>query len=726
MSALFPCFIGILITQSSDFNWKSTNEFSPDEFELLSKHQVQIIQGLQYSKYPAMSYVNQKSILMNSLLLRVQLNFTRIMVANLENVVIFKFYVFLIIRPTIDTWYRTQWADSRSVSLVQPAKAIHVLNNHSRFPSFLDPPTDLSLISWNKMSLNLLGFYNQKESCRADEMGPFRLIREGKYRPRATLFFTLVCLGNFTYGKAEADSGVDRFRRRRGKESKTYSEFVNADSSREEGFTLSPYYTTNTLGYSFVTCYSKQTFSFGVLLKPFEVEVWIVLLTCAVTMLVSVALISGKKLYWSWFEAISLAQLFVISTLLERPTQVPHKLEMKAEFRVLISCFTLVSIILSNLYLGLSITSISAPLESKSITQFAHLAKPGCSWGNVTCYLQRLGGLDHYIQSINYHVKVFRERLIQDDAFWKEVYESFGEVFPSDRNKTWETVLRNSIRRVDIDSDFILLPYSIEQIFSTHVLDVQDFYARLRFHNNKTATNVLKKCKPTCKRIDQTDVANLQLLDLLDPWHIPHPMVGKPSNIIQLENEWDIEHLLVQCGKTALILREDETEWEIRYFDKNYPWLKLFRAESPILKTGIGWSFASDKISITWKIFGRLLVAGIVQLLETWPHMVTPKRENITKKVHSLVSRNALPDKVKSITINGSLQSIFWIYLALVIGVSLEFIVFEQNVIKRMWTNFNTIRKSWKIKWYFFRVYVCLRVYWTFEYICKKKTIKIS
>ncbi|OXA38329.1 hypothetical protein Fcan01_26810 [Folsomia candida] len=268
---------------------------------------------------------------------------------------------------------------------------------------------------------------------------------------------------------------------------------------------------------------------------------------------------------------MSFAQLFVISTVLEKPTRVPHKLEIKPEFRVSIGCFALVSIILTNLYLGLCITSISAPLESKSVTQFHHLSKPGCENGRIKCTLRRLRAWDQYISSVDYHAQVFWQRLQYDEEYLKELYEDNGEVFPANRNNTYDSVRSRSIRKRDINRDFTLLPYSIELNASKYELDENDFCSALVLQNNKTATNILRKCQPRCKQIDSTELERLQLLDLLDPWLIPHSMVGNLSNLTQLKEEWDIEHLLVQCGKTALILREDEMLWEFRYFEKNYP-----------------------------------------------------------------------------------------------------------------------------------------------------------
>lgn len=588
-------------------------------------------------------------------------------------------------------------------------KATVGLANHMNFSTTsLEPPSDFYLQSYQKMSLNLFGFYSQKEACLAYKKGPFYMIREKRQRGRAALFFSLICLGNFTYGQAsnEAEDGTHRARMRRGPERKTYTEFVFADSIKEDGQAPMLYYTTISQGFSFMTCYSEQTLSFEMLLRPFDIEVWIVIILSVLTIMVALVVVSIPHYNWMMCTAISFSHLFLISTMFERPTTVLRKLEVKTEFRVLTGIWVLVSIILTNAYLGLSITSISAPLESKSVTRFEQLAKPGCIWEDVKCHLDRIQVLDQYIYNVNYHIRVFWEKSQGSEAFWKDLYQEYGMVFPDDRNITLELVRNKSVRKFDVDKDYILLPYSIELNISKFVLSDNSFYSALRNFNKNTAKDILKKCTPRCTRIDVYDLVKLRLFDLLDPWHIPNPMVGNLSDMRQLKDSWDIELQLIQCGRTALILGEYELQWENRYFKKHYPWLKFFVAKNPMFKVESGWKFNTNGIAITPIIFRKLYVAGIVQLLDTWPHRVTSRRKNITKKVHSIMGIGKVDNPVKRISLDGSVQSIFWIYLILMITVALEYVVFEFNLLRCMWINLCWIFRLLKFKWKHVRNYV--------------------
>lgn len=154
---------------------------------------------------------------------------------------------------------------------------VQALRNHSQFHSLVDPPSQLQLRTEKKSSLNLLGSYSLKESWKAYGNNAFDLIINKLYRPRAILFFSLICVGNFTEGLAH-DIGVsfNDYREGGSSEKFTYSERVMLDVYRK-GITFRAiqyipvfHVTTTNEGFSFMTCYSKDELSFQAFLKPFE------------------------------------------------------------------------------------------------------------------------------------------------------------------------------------------------------------------------------------------------------------------------------------------------------------------------------------------------------------------------------------------------------------------------------------------------------------------------
>ncbi|OXA47815.1 hypothetical protein Fcan01_17128 [Folsomia candida] len=423
-----------------------------------------------------------------------------------------------------------------------------------------------------------------------------------------------------------------KYGNRIGVEKRTYFENVYADKYQDQGYPSLVYFATLKQGFSFMTCYSRKELSFHVLLTPFEVEVWIVFAASLTVVMAVLIMILVHKLKWRCIDAVLFAQLVVVSTVFEKPTDVSSELGRLSQFRILLGIWMLFLQILTNGYLGLSITSISAPLESTSVTRYDQLAKPGCDWGNTKCYIDRLRGLDRYLDILYNHVEVLWQRSQKDDAHWAAVYANYGDTFTYDRNRTLEAVRNQSIRKFDAKEDFVLLPYPVEENMTIKMVTDNNFYQVVNYHLNVMGSNILEKFEKSGNAIANNFMASLRLLDLIDPWHIPHPLLGNLSDMKYIENECieDIEHALVQCGRTVLILDNVEIDWEMDYFKTNYPWIKFCKSEDKILSLESGWSFRIEGNSITPEIFGRLYVAGIVQLLEAWPYRVSEKRRNIT------------------------------------------------------------------------------------------------
>ncbi|OXA49341.1 hypothetical protein Fcan01_15871 [Folsomia candida] len=366
-----------------------------------------------------------------------------------------------------------------------------------------------------------------------------------------------------------------------------------------------------------MTCYSRDELSFKAFLTPFEVEVWLTLVLIVQTIVAVFAAILITKLQWKCLKSISFAQLVVISMVLEKPTDLKPRIRKISEFRILFGFWMLLLQIFTNGYIGLSVTSISAPLESKSVTRFEQLTKPGCELNDLNCHIDRIKGFHQYITLITRHVGVtWQKAEINDEAYWAEFYAAYGETFTFDRNRTLEAVRDQSHRIFDDKTDFVLLPYSVEENISKRYVTVNDFYSRLYEYLDNTVTKFLRQFD-LGEKIVLPDLRNiLKLVDLLDPWHIPHPVIGNLSDMKYIKNEWDIEHAIVQCGRTALVLYETEIRSEMRYFEKHYPWLKFFKSKLKLLTTELGWKFDIRGPSLSFKVFGRLHVAGIIQLLE--------------------------------------------------------------------------------------------------------------
>ncbi|OXA42012.1 hypothetical protein Fcan01_23034 [Folsomia candida] len=587
----------------------------------------------------------------------------------------------LLIGNGIETWH-LNFPSQQDLTLISREDVIQKISNHEKFHHLTEPPSDLVLTSKRESFLNLHGYFDKVYACEAYRKGPFRLVREDRYRPRATIFFSLICIGNYSFGLAESDAKRKHVPfKLRGKARRTYDERIQVDFQSHQRFSINPYIGTINQGFSFMTCYSREAVSFKVFLNPFEFEVWIIILFTMTILVVVLVLILTTKLKWKWVEAISFAQLVVISNMFEKPTTVDGKIETTIQFRIQFGVLMLLIPILTNGYLGLSITSISASLEHISVTRFDQLSKPVCNGDNGKCHIDRLKRFEKYLETIEKHMQIISLRRFFD-------YKGLLKFFKGDRtnsiNKTFESIINKSVRRFDVNSDFVLLPYPIEIDVAKYQIGPNVFYNRLLFRLRETTKIVLTLFESSGK-ISKDSIHAMRMFDLLEPWRIPHPQLGNLSNMRNLENIWDIEHELVKCKRTALVLDEIEINREIRYFEKYYPWLKFFKATSAILPSESGWYFDINGKPVTPQIIERLYVAGIVQLLEAWPYRVSELRENITKQVHTLVERKPRENVVKDVSLGGNIQTIFWIYLILLVVAFAITLVVEARIHKKLW-----------------------------------------
>lgn len=681
--AQFPCFICIIITKKSDL-YQNPEKFSNREFSFIAKYQMKAVRNHYNALNPT---TNENLVMVNPrklLIIRVQVKFNRLLAYDKSNYIDFEGFFTLIVDKGSHTWYRmSRYASNKAHLMDYRQEVVKIIGNHDKFSSLLETPTDLYVVTSRSSYLDLNGFYDRKESCAAYSAGPFYVVREVRYRPSAAIFFTLICLGNYTFGKA--NQPVGNFRNERGEGRNTYFEIIEADMNPDMALSAIAYFKTMSKKYSFMTCNSRESLSFLIFAKAFDVEVWIVFLFTTVTIILALVLILITKLKSRCSKAISFAQLVVISIVFERPTAIPIKIERMVQFRIMLGFLLLLIQVLTNGYLGLSITSISAPLAAISVTRFHQLAKPGCDTGNRKCQLDRLKRYNTYMRMVDDHARIFYQRSLNTESYWVKAHEEYNRRTKLNRNRTLERLREQSIRKFDSNKDFVLLPYSLLDNKITKKVTINEFVYELRSYLDTAVNRILEKINLTSNVNYEVLVDTLALLDLLDPWHIPHPLIGNLSDMKFIKNEWDIEHALVQCGKTAVVLEDKEIQWGMRYFEKYYPWLRFFKSESAILPSESGWVVRYLGNSVSSKIIGRLYVAGIIQLLESWPIKVSQKRENITKKVHTLVERKPLEARVKKISLGGNIQMIFWIYFVLLIAGFGELFVFEIRIYRQIW-----------------------------------------
>lgn len=93
------------------------------------------------------------------------------------------------------------------------------------------------------------------------------------------------------------------------------------------------------------------------------------------------------------------------------------------------------------------------------------------------------------------------------------------------------------------------------------------------------------------------------------------------------------------------------------------------------------------------KIFEKVYTARIIQHLEVWPYRVTRARANITRKVQALIEKIQPEDVVRKVSLIGSIQTVFWLYLGLSLVCMTYILIVEISWCRKLWGGLFAIKK---------------------------------
>ncbi|OXA47814.1 hypothetical protein Fcan01_17129 [Folsomia candida] len=166
MKAQFPCFIGVIITQESDFG-VNPQVLSDGELSNLCRHQVDAFYKILFLKSPTIEYSYIASNTRRELLVRVALGFSRVMRFLPVATSVFKSVLYLVLIDSGEIWYRSYPPFTSDITLTSRQEVLPRISNHTKFNQLVDRPSDFYLFSSRKSFLNLYGVYDRKESCAA-------------------------------------------------------------------------------------------------------------------------------------------------------------------------------------------------------------------------------------------------------------------------------------------------------------------------------------------------------------------------------------------------------------------------------------------------------------------------------------------------------------------------------------------------------------------------------
>lgn len=144
----------------------------------------------------------------------------------------------------------------------------------------------------------------------------------------------------------------------------------------DSGYSWEEVLSFNTPGFNFITCWSEAPFGFQLLISPYQIECWIVL--CVNTLILTLPFKLYVKIFHPVLTGPFTAQLVLIASLFEKSVPWPKTLLYPTPFRISIGLVSLVSIVLTQGYIGVLITSLSSPFPPIRITSFDNLTTVVC------------------------------------------------------------------------------------------------------------------------------------------------------------------------------------------------------------------------------------------------------------------------------------------------------------------------------------------------------------
>jgi hypothetical protein len=405
----------------------------------------------------------------------------------------------------------------------------------------------------------------------------------------------------------------------------------------------------------FISCFEKPKLKFQMYFKPFDIEVWM-FITLSCSIITGVIHIYNRIFHLSTsFSPI----FFFMSTLVEEPYSVPSAIWNSRVFKIITLAWIVTAIMFTNLYNGLVISDVTAPVRGEIFNTFDKvLAINDKTIPSPTMFSQLAGFwefnytrtfvLNNTIrQALNQGCEgiyvASKDTLYQYDSSGYETHhaqfrtsESFV-ILHKPMEKCEEYDVSNEIRK-----RFLSLP-SMHALFD-RLFD--GIFQSNHFHR---------------------DVRYLRCLyALFSPKHRLYPKNPNipPTKLEKIPSYFSaaIEKELVACERSIFIGERKALNTELSYLKTNYP-RKHFYISNDTLEsswsTPIIWNFMKTGKSKVPRYFKQLLEAGGRDvLLRLRKHTYYLKRRIGTQFVQEEMLKEVV------IGMSGSIQTIFIILIA--------------------------------------------------------------
>jgi hypothetical protein len=408
----------------------------------------------------------------------------------------------------------------------------------------------------------------------------------------------------------------------------------------------------------FISCYvKKETISFKSYVKSFDGEVWISLLSVCLFISVTVFLYNRHSKLKTSFNPL----FFFISTLLEEPYSVPSSLWNSGIFKAISMPWILTAVVFTNLYIGLMISDITAPLQSERVDSFYQVFKLGeddIKYLRSTPRQLVLFWKTNFTFSNGTTKRILKSEPPCDEVFDARGYELHHSKF---QDKEAFALLQRPVETCHSQDRSIL----VQKRFFSHPWMYNEFEAL-----NKELFNY--------DRFGKDNDYLLRLKAFFLPRNRYHPKLPPfpSSNVgtsIPLYLSAAIENELATCTKSIFIGDSKDLQSELLYLQNSYPRKGFYmsndtferRSSRPVI-----WMFRNSAQSKAQRYLRLLIEAGMRNgILSLKSHKFYVMRSIGTKIIKETESTN------ESMGITGSIQTIFFILLANLSAATLVFML---------------------------------------------------
>lgn len=339
--------------------------------------------------------------------------------------------------------------------------------------------------------------------------------------------------------------------------------------------------------------------------------------------------------------------------LFEEAYSAPGTLWKSTTFRVCLIPWLLMSLILTNAYIGVAVTDICSPLKLNSVNKFEYLkttlCKTVCQCAEEFGYNEEIferfqTALDRREFNPEYHFQWFSKR-------------EGNQYLPKGNSKNFQ--FGDSLSKIINKLVYTVKPRPTKSC-GEHPNDIMEHFNLLS--TLFTARNYLP--------------------DLNDDEH--------GNNSLSILS--GIERQLATCGRVVFVMKSNEVEDEYQFLQNSYKNLTFFKSEESLKSLSII-IINFDGSNIREKIV-RVLEAGIYAKIKknSYRFDFVQRYNNFTRH-HSKWFVN----RVKPISMFGSVQTIFIIY------VMLSLISVGERIIEIMWSTrikfYNTVCRLMEILW---------------------------